>query len=78
MKCSTDRLTNLTPQCRWQWSISSTVYGYRLETWHAHVGGLLADCPSVVYGPLTYQEMSDVLCVLIDEIAQAPADLELA
>lgn len=68
MTCATDKLTSSAPRCRWQWSITSTVYGYRLEAFHAHVGGLMVDCPSEVYGPLTLSDLEELIVTLTEEL----------
>lgn len=47
--------------------------GWHLELHHAHVGGLLVDCPSELYGPMTFDELEDVVASVTALMRSAPA-----
>lgn len=51
--------------------VTSDSRGYSLTVWHAHVGGLLSDCPEDRYTDLSYHEMTDLLEVLTDELMRS-------
>lgn len=46
--------------------------GWFVELHHAHVGGLLVDCPSERYGPMTFAELDEVIASLVALMPTAP------
>lgn len=68
MSCDPYRLTSQAPQFLWSMTVRSEDYGYRLAWRHAHLGGLLCDCPEEVYDHLTFEEMADVISCLAEGI----------
>lgn len=72
MTCYSERLTSQLPRCRWSLMIVSGHEGWYVEIHHAHVGGLLVDCPSERYGPMTFAELDEVIASLVALMPTAP------
>lgn len=68
MHTCSDLRTSREPVVAADWYINEHPLGWRLTVRHRHVGGLMTDCPPVVYGPYSHAEMSDVLGALWDEL----------
>lgn len=77
MRTCSELLTSQGPRVRFEIAVTSSYDGWELRFRHAHVGGLIVDCPAEVYSHLATDELADVLSVLVDSITatqQAASD----